>query len=73
MAKNGTIFLNLLNLAPKKIHDIIESLDDPDQIFRITSYDLNKIASLNQKNIDEIIHLRKSNILDKELELIEKA
>ena len=67
MAKKGSIFLNLLNLAPKKLDNIISFLDDPDLIFKASRKELEAIPSLHQKDIDQIVSQRESSILEKEL------
>ena len=67
MAKEGSIFLNLLNLAPKKLDNIISFLDDPDLIFKASRKELEAIPSLHQKDIDQIVSQRESSILEKEL------
>ncbi|UCD15781.1 MAG: DNA-processing protein DprA [Candidatus Omnitrophota bacterium] len=72
MTKQGLIFLNLLNISPKKIYDIISALGDPQRIFAETESSLRRIPSLTAKNIAQITNLRKSKVLDKELLLIEK-
>ncbi len=73
MAKRSSIFLNLLDLAPKKVKAIVSSFDNLDEIFEVSYAGLRRIAHLTPKDIDAIIVSRKSAILDKELKLISKA
>ncbi|UCG35358.1 MAG: DNA-processing protein DprA [Candidatus Omnitrophota bacterium] len=72
MAKQGSIFLNLLNLAPKKLDNIISFLDDPDLIFTASRKELRAIASLYPKDIEEIVSKRESGALEEELKSIER-
>jgi DNA processing protein len=72
MAKKGCIFLNLAKISLKKIKDIISFLNDPDDIFKLKLGDLKKIPSLTEKDIEKILSLRKSDILEEELRMIEK-
>lgn len=72
MTKQGLIFLNLLNFLPKKIQSILSALKDPNRIFNVTKAELGEIPYLSAKEINEIIALRGSNALEKELKLIEK-
>lgn len=70
MAKEGSIFLNLLNLSPKKISDIISVLGDLQEIFKASKSKLAAAASLDEQDISMILTARKSGALDKELKLI---
>lgn len=73
MAKTGLIFLNLMKfLAPRKIEGIINYLGSPQKIFEATLNDLKEIPYLQDSDIEEILSLRKSSLLDKELQKIEK-
>jgi DNA processing protein len=64
MAKKGSIFLNLLNLKPKKLNDIISRLDDVDDLLT-----LNKFPGLER---EELCAFRDSGNLDRELKLMQE-
>ncbi len=70
MAKKNSIFLNLLNLAPRKLEALITVLSDPDAIFRASAADLRKIYPLTAAEIGKILDLRQSAVLSRELELL---
>ena len=72
MAKKGAILLNLLNLTPQKISNILSGFKDVDEIFRADKNKLREISCLQNKEIEEILTLRDSTILERELELIDK-
>jgi len=72
MAKNSTIFLNLVKtLTPKKIASIFQSLSDSDAILSFSEKRLSEIPLLTKKDIDEIITLKSNNTLEKELKRID--
>ncbi|MEI8350255.1 MAG: DNA-processing protein DprA [Candidatus Omnitrophota bacterium] len=71
MAKTGSILLNLIPaLSPKKREDILSVLTDPQAILEADAKTLRGIPSLTQKDIDEILHIRSSGLLEKEFALI---
>ncbi|MBU0694284.1 MAG: DNA-processing protein DprA [Candidatus Omnitrophica bacterium] len=72
MAKEGSIFLNLLNLSPKKIEDIIFAFKDPQRILDVKRRDLRGILSLRDNDAEEILTAQNSGVLDRELGLISK-
>ena len=72
MARKGCILLNLTKISLKKIRDIFSFIKDPDDIFEVKLNDLKRIPSLTEKDIEKILSLRKSNVLDEELKAIEK-
>ncbi|MFA6281106.1 MAG: DNA-processing protein DprA [Candidatus Omnitrophota bacterium] len=72
MAKNSTIFLNLVKtLTPKKITSIFQALSDSDDILNFSEKQLLGLPLLTKKDIDEIIKLKNSNALEKELKRID--
>ena len=72
MAKKGAILLNLLNFSPQKISNILSGFKDIDEIFRADKNKLKEIPCLQNKEIEEVLTLRSSAILERELELIVK-
>lgn len=72
MAKKGSILLNLLNFSSKKIDSIVSNFKDIDDIFKVSSGELGNISYLDNKDVEKIIRNRESQVLDKELKLIEK-
>lgn len=71
MAKNSTIFLNLAKtLTPKKLASIFQALTDSDDILNFSEKRLSEIPLLTKKDIDEIIKLKESDALEKELKRI---
>lgn len=72
MVKKSLILLNLLNLIPRKINDIISHFKNTEQIFRANTTEFRKISSLSNQDIEKILELRNSYVLDRELRLIEK-
>lgn len=72
MVKKSLILLNLLNLIPRKINDIISHFKNTEQIFRANTTEFRKISSLSNQDIEKILELRNSYTLDRELRLIEK-
>jgi len=72
MAKKGAILLNLLNLSPQKISNILSGFNDIDEIFRADKSRLKEISCLQNNEIEEVLTLRDSAILERELELIAK-
>jgi len=72
MARKGCILLNLTKISLKKIKNIFSFIKDPDDIFEVKLNDLKRIPSLTEKDIEKILSLRKSNVLDEELKAIEK-
>ncbi len=72
MAKKGSILLNLLNFSSKKIDSIILKFKDIDHIFNASTNELEGIPYLDSKDIEKIIRNRESQVLEKELKLIEK-
>ncbi|MCQ9205923.1 MAG: DNA-processing protein DprA [Omnitrophica bacterium] len=72
MAKKASILLNLLNLSPNKIQAIMGSFNDIDSILNAKYSDLRQVLLLTDRDIKEILDLRNSGVLDKELKLIEK-
>jgi len=71
MANPGSILLNLATtLSPKKREDILSALANPQTILNANGKTLKDIPSLTQKDIDMIIDIRDSGLLDKELALI---
>jgi len=72
MAKKSTIFLNLSILGPKKIESIVSTLSDTEDIFNLSQNALSQIPLLENKDIESLINLRNSGLLEKELECIKK-
>ncbi|MFH1505310.1 MAG: DNA-processing protein DprA [Candidatus Omnitrophota bacterium] len=72
MAKKGSILFNFLNFGPKKANSFIDIFKDIDEVFKVQASDLSRVPFFEQKDIEAILNLRKSNVLDRELELIEK-
>lgn len=72
MANEGLLLLNLTCLSLKKAHELVSFLVDPQKIFKITRGDLEAIPSLQEKDKREILNLRQSGILEKELQRIKK-
>jgi len=72
MAKKGAILLNLLNLTPQKISSVLSAFEDIDEIFRADPKRLREILYLQDKDVEGILSMRASAILDQELELITK-
>lgn len=72
MAKKGAILLNLLNLTPQKISSVVSAFEDIDEIFRVDAKRLREIPYLQGEDIERILSMRTSAILDQELELIAK-
>ncbi|MCF7870855.1 MAG: DNA-processing protein DprA [Candidatus Omnitrophica bacterium] len=72
MAKKGAILLNLAGIGPAKVKKIIEYLPDLDRIIKLNIFDLRELSFLSKKDIDKIISLRNSKILENELKLIER-
>ncbi|MFA5008356.1 MAG: DNA-processing protein DprA [Candidatus Omnitrophota bacterium] len=73
MAKNSTIFLNLIkSLSPKKIESITSSLSDTEDIFNLSQKDLLEIPFLEKNDTDAIVSLRNTQFLEDELRTIKK-
>ena len=72
MAKKGTILLNLLNLTPQNISNVLFAFEDIDEIFRVDAKRLREVPYLQGKDVERILSTRTSAILDQELELIAK-
>jgi DNA processing protein len=72
MAKKGAVLLNLAGIGPAKVKKIIEYLPDLDQIAKLKNSDLGEFSFLSKKDIDRIISLKNSKILENELKLIER-
>ncbi|MDD5583942.1 MAG: DNA-processing protein DprA [Candidatus Omnitrophica bacterium] len=72
MAKEGSILLNILNLSPKKTHDILQLLGDTQKIFDIRESDLDQVPSLSEEDRKKIIAGRTCDIFKRELALITK-
>lgn len=72
MANKGSILLNLAGIGPAKVKKIIDYLPDLSQIIKFNNSDLKNFSFLNNKDIDKIISLKKSKILDNQLRSIEK-
>jgi len=72
MAKKGAILLNLLNLTPQKISNILSSFEDIDQILRADAKRLREIPYLQDKDVEKILSKRTLEALDQEIELITK-
>ncbi|MCK4519620.1 MAG: DNA-processing protein DprA [Candidatus Omnitrophica bacterium] len=70
MAKKGAILLNLLNLSPQKISNILSDFKDIDEIFKADKSRLGEI--LPDKDVERVLTLRTSAVLERELELIAK-
>ncbi len=70
MAKKGAILLNLLNLSPQKISNILSDFKDIDEIFKADKSRLGEI--LPGKDVERVLTLRTSAVLERELELIAK-
>jgi len=72
MAKKSSILLNLLNLSPKKIADLVKSFPDLDLIFKASFNDLKRAVTLTTGDIEKILSSRSSRRFQDELALIEK-
>ncbi|MCF7907760.1 MAG: DNA-processing protein DprA [Candidatus Omnitrophica bacterium] len=72
MAKKSSILLNLINLSPKKIKDLVASFSDLDSLLRVNVAELREISSLTNNDIEKILKFRNSKVFDDELRLIEK-
>ncbi len=72
MAKKGAILLNLLNLTPQKISNLLSAFEDIDQIFRADAERLREIPYLQDNDVERILSKRTLEALDQELELITK-
>ncbi len=71
MARNSTIFLNLVKtLTPKKIDAILKAVGDCDNIFELLKKNLSEIPLITKKDIEIIAELKKTDALAKELERI---
>lgn len=72
MAKKGAILLNLLNLTSQNISNIVAAFEDIDEILRADAKRLREVSYLQDKDVERILSMRASAILDQELELIAK-
>ena len=72
MVKKASIFLNMVGLDGEKIKDILAVFTDLDRIFKASYSDFKRVALLRKGDIEKILELKKTKLLDKELELIEK-
>jgi DNA processing protein len=72
MAKKSSILLNLAEIGPAKVKKIVEYLSDLDDILKLKDSDFRNFSFLRKKDIDKIISLRNSTLLEDELKLIEK-
>ncbi|UCC95236.1 MAG: DNA-processing protein DprA [Candidatus Omnitrophota bacterium] len=73
MTKAGFIFLNLLKgLSLKKIGHIMHSFGSSQCVLEAPRMDLQNVPSLTAKDIELILRSRDSDILEKELKLIEQ-
>lgn len=72
MAKKGSILLNLVDLGAKKLRDVLKYFDDTDELFKVGRSTLSSVKSLKSDDIDRILACRESEVLDKELKLMEK-
>jgi DNA processing protein len=70
--RKSSVFFNLANISYRKVKDISSVIGNPENIFKIGTNALRQIPVLTEKNINEILGVRKSGLLDKELALIEK-
>lgn len=72
MAKKGAILLNLLNLTSQNISNVVATFEDIDEILRADAKRLREVPYLQDKDVERILSMRASAILDQELELIAK-
>ncbi len=72
MAKKSSILLNLLDLDPRKIKDIISYFPDLDIILKAGAKEFQKIVSLSRNDIARIFERRESKTFSRELSLIEQ-
>jgi len=73
MAKKSTIFLNLLkSLNPKKIDSIVRTLPDTEDIFNLSQSALSEIPLLENNDIETIVNVKRSGLLERELQGIDK-
>ncbi|MCF7873286.1 MAG: DNA-processing protein DprA [Candidatus Omnitrophica bacterium] len=72
MAKKSSILLNLAGIGPTKVKKIVECLSDLDDILKLKNSDFRNFSFLRKKDIDRIISLKNSTLLEDELKLIEK-
>ncbi|MFH1772410.1 MAG: DNA-processing protein DprA [Candidatus Omnitrophota bacterium] len=72
MSKEAFVFLNLIDISPRKIREIICFLKDPDDIFSLKHSDLKHIPSLNERDIEAIKSPRSMAMLDNEIKGIKK-
>lgn len=73
MAKKSSILLNLVNLSPKKIGDLVANFSDLDLILKVTAAELRKVFSLTSNDVGKILEFRNSKIFENELHLIERS
>lgn len=72
MAKKGAILLNLLNLTPQKISNVLSAFEDIDQILRADAGRLREIPYLQDKDVEKILSKQTLEVLDRELQLMAK-
>lgn len=72
MNRTELIFLNLLNLAPKKTAEIIANVARSGESNQATITDWKKLPFFCDEEIKKIISAQRSGILDEEMKLIEK-
>lgn len=72
MAKKGAILLNLLNLTPQKISNVLSAFEDIDEIFKADAKRLREVPYLQDKDVEKILSRGTSRVLEQELELIAK-
>ncbi|MCF7869985.1 MAG: DNA-processing protein DprA [Candidatus Omnitrophica bacterium] len=72
MAKKSSILLNLAGIGPAKVKKIIEYLPDLDNILKLKDSNFRNFSFLGKKDIDKIISLKNSTLLENELKLIER-
>ncbi|MCF7887027.1 MAG: DNA-processing protein DprA [Candidatus Omnitrophica bacterium] len=72
MAKKSSILLNLAGIGPAKVKKIVEYLSDLDDILKLKDSDFKSFSFLRKKDIDKIISLKNSTLLENELKLIER-
>lgn len=72
MAHPATIFLNLLELTPKKTASILNTFKNLDQILQLKALEFKKAHLINDKDVEGIRQLKNSKVFESELELIKK-
>ena len=68
MRTRSFILLNFLNFSPAKIQALLNYFKNPEEIFSAKADDFKEISLLTAENINNILSLRSSSLIDKELD-----